>query len=1410
MSLFGQTSNYDSDWIQRRNWYRFIIATWLFVGLCTAGYSQSVQLQFNSVVNLPTTTSVVSCSAFTVDMSYGVVSPTTAASDARVILPLRGLTYNSIVTTPDVTTAIVRGTSPNDTLIVVMKSPLAAGSAGTVTANLQFPCGTACSGTTAAVRPYFNATNATVQATTNPVSLTARSVDPGYQINVLSTAYNGSTRRGTYTVRITPTTTPTNYLALTSQAMSLTVPAGVNVITPAGGGTRTNFPTTITGGSFTPTSTTAAGAGGTRIITWTNLPTFYRGGNFDITGVVLEYPPALFPVNSAVVLNSAFSGVLSTSACGTTSGTRSFTQVVTDFSAAPGATGCSSSTLLAGLYNGTVGNGNAIFVGKANQARITLPISNTGNVTLTNLTYTIDIPTNELNATVVGLSGSNGPTGSVAYQTNLNPAYRALGTTPLTIGATRSFSLANGEYVTKVQVTSTSLAAGSNMSVYVNASQLSPLRNGNAVNASPLNTFAIASNATKNTCYGGYTCATTSVTVTAEYSGSAVLNQTCSGSRVIVQPAASLQTFAKTIPVVPSSYVPGTVYQYRVQFTPITAGDTLRNFVLTDVLPASLEYAGNLRYSNSTTYPTSSVTFTSGTSVPVFSRSGQTLTWSWAALPAAAGKIVSPLDHYIFFDVRIRPGTSSNITNCISATATSAYFSSTSACAPAVTLNPLAKIDAIKWVRGDLDRNYTRFPKVGHTTDGGRSDYRFVLVNPGNVAFKNIVLVDIFPWIGDKTIAADYDRLSEWRPQLVQTLRFYTKSSADSAKPASTTIATPANVTVSYSTQTNPCRSEFTPPYSPSGCVANAWTVTPPADLSTVQAIKINIAGPFVAGDTLVFGVSMRSPPGTELGKAAWNSFAYQATRNDNNTILPVAEPNKVGIDVKRFPAIGDYVWMDANANGKQDEPASAGVNGVSVQLWSPGGDGLRGTDDDFLVGTKVTANNADGNPGYYRFDSLFAETYYLRFIAPAGQAFTRQNAAGVSSALDSDPDGVSGWTELTTLDPDEQDFTWDAALCIIPNAGPDQLVCSPITSVKLPDATGLESWTVAAGNPPGASINAQTGQVTGLATGVYRFILTIGGGCVDTVVVDRRPPATATVSNATPCTGESVTLTAGAAGTQATYLWTGPASYSASGPVVVLPAVTSAQTGSYTLKLTDAGCVSTTALTLSVNSPPQLTTQVGSCSATTNQYSVRGSLTVTNPGGATVIITDTDGMRSVSLVVIPTQATTPYALTGLISNGVSHTVTATYGPAYCVPTSQTYVAPVSCSCVVSAAITSAACQPNGTYTNLTDDYIQPVVLANSTQPGAAGRFAVILNANADGTGGTVLNVGGTPYGQAVSVGTPGQFPADNVSMYRLTIRDVSTPACLTTVLTPTVPACSSCAPPACVVPKLERQAVRP
>ena len=54
--------------------------------------------------------------------------------------------------------------------------------------------------------------------------------------------------------------------------------------------------------------------------------------------------------------------------------------------------------------------------------------------------------------------------------------------------------------------------------------------------------------------------------------------------------------------------------------------------------------------------------------------------------------------------------------------------------------------------------------------------------------------------------------------------------------------------------------------------------------------------------------------------------------------------------------SIGNYVWNDANRNGTNDEPASAGINGVTVELWketSVGG-GVYA-----FFKTTTTANNA-------------------------------------------------------------------------------------------------------------------------------------------------------------------------------------------------------------------------------------------------------------------------------------------------------------------------------------------------------------------------------------------------------------------------------------------------------------------
>ena len=125
----------------------------------------------------------------------------------------------------------------------------------------------------------------------------------------------------------------------------------------------------------------------------------------------------------------------------------------------------------------------------------------------------------------------------------------------------------------------------------------------------------------------------------------------------------------------------------------------------------------------------------------------------------------------------------------------------------------------------------------------------------------------------------------------------------------------------------NPCRSaEGIEPTGPVGCSAPNWTTIPPSDITTVQSIKFDYGANLLnPGDSLELEWAMRTPVNvlTTIGAVpdsiAWNSFAYIATREDNGVSLLPSEPIKTGISIAPLiPGIfGDYVWVDANQNGR-------------------------------------------------------------------------------------------------------------------------------------------------------------------------------------------------------------------------------------------------------------------------------------------------------------------------------------------------------------------------------------------------------------------------------------------------------------------------------------------------------------
>ena len=112
------------------------------------------------------------------------------------------------------------------------------------------------------------------------------------------------------------------------------------------------------------------------------------------------------------------------------------------------------------------------------------------------------------------------------------------------------------------------------------------------------------------------------------------------------------------------------------------------------------------------------------------------------------------------------------------------------------------------------------------------------------------------------------------------------------------------------------------------------------------------------------------------------------------------------------YASIGDYVWHDMDADGVQDSGES-GIPDVNVTLYN--------CSDVEIAETKTNAS------GGYNFTQLVPDDYYVEFELPPGYNFSPDNQT--DEANDSDANPTTGKTECTTLDPDEDDMTWDAGM---------------------------------------------------------------------------------------------------------------------------------------------------------------------------------------------------------------------------------------------------------------------------------------------------------------------------------------------------------------------------------------------
>ena len=168
----------------------------------------------------------------------------------------------------------------------------------------------------------------------------------------------------------------------------------------------------------------------------------------------------------------------------------------------------------------------------------------------------------------------------------------------------------------------------------------------------------------------------------------------------------------------------------------------------------------------------------------------------------------------------------------------------------------------------------------------------------------------------------------------------------------------------------------------------------------------------------------------TATSTEAGDSDAYWDGTTDPVTLRSGEHNPNIDAGLIAPNALGNYVWVDDNYDGLQTEPITRGVNGVTVTLMY-----LSGTTYipyPYGVNELLTANDVNGEAGYYTFTNLFPGTYQVQFDLPSGYAgyqFTQQN---VDPATGSDANGSGRTNDVTmladTINPDVDAGIWQSA----------------------------------------------------------------------------------------------------------------------------------------------------------------------------------------------------------------------------------------------------------------------------------------------------------------------------------------------------------------------------------------------
>lgn len=277
-------------------------------------------------------------------------------------------------------------------------------------------------------------------------------------------------------------------------------------------------------------------------------------------------------------------------------------------------------------------------------------------------------------------------------------------------------------------------------------------------------------------------------------------------------------------------------------------------------------------------------------------------------------------------------------------------------------------VSIVKQVKGPLDSDYLSAGQIAYTFPEGRVDYRLTLYNNLSAPAKNVRIVDILPFSGDSYVIRNE-----------QTGAATSRSTELPERPVLVSVNAPG-ATVYYCTderwagRSGAMADELPMLYQGGADAFAGWSAAPPADMSAVTAIAVDVTYPaggyLQPGESYTLELTMRMPGFTAdqiddyYDKIVANSAAAAITASTDTDPAWRVENNQV-LSYMRLPtgSIGDYVFSDVNNDGLQDA-TDLPIGGLPVTLYRTDyrADGAR---ENY---TDRTVTDADGR---YLFDDL-------------------------------------------------------------------------------------------------------------------------------------------------------------------------------------------------------------------------------------------------------------------------------------------------------------------------------------------------------------------------------------------------------------------------------------------------------